>query len=77
MVTWCFLRAFAHFYCVFLGFDGRDDFSDVFCHGTCPLGDFFDFALLGNNSRQRWPDFFAVVVVCFVGVGDGAGNFGG
>jgi len=59
-----FLRAFVHF-CELFG--GRDDSSDVFFHGICPVDDCFDCALLGNNTRQGCPDFLVVIVVCFVG----------
>ena len=47
---------------------GWDEFSDFCLHGICPLDDCFDCALLGDNTRQGWSDFLAVLVVCFVGL---------
>jgi hypothetical protein len=49
---------------------GRDDFSDIFFHGICPLDVFSHCPLLGNNYRRGWRGFLGVYVVFFVGVLD-------
>ena len=73
VVTWRDLCAFATLFVTFWrgrsGWaGGLDDFSGIFLHGVCPLGDYFYCALLGVNCLQTWPVYFGEVsgLFCWV-----------
>jgi len=57
-------------------FGGFDDLLGGFFQGIRSLFGYFHCALFGINCPQGWADFLVVFVVCFVGIGDGAGILG-